>query len=366
MSENRFLYLSSTEVHSVLEDDYQLVIDSVEDALKMMYRGTTIQPDKNSQIFDENYQNRINCMAATLKDVETSGMKWVSVFPENKNRGLKNVEGFVVLSEIITGRMKCVMNATELTSLRTAGVGAVAAKYLARKNSSSIGFIGAGEEAKAHFKLIYFTNRNINRCFVSSRTCNSVKKFIEECYNVPILNLYGTTEFGYIFIEDGTGKMKLCPDLVNVRLEPVDGNNNIYSLIIDSYKNEYMPLINYKVGDMVQATKEEYDSFSKNKVVSRMAGREKDYNKIKLPVTIIDDIFIEFDEILLYQLQYISKDKFIIRYETKDFQCISKEKEEKLLSKIEKLNIGKPQIKHVQAISPERSGKFAIIKFWEE
>ena len=180
MSENRFLYLSSTEVHSVLEDDYQLVIDSVEDALKMMYRGTTIQPDKNSQIFDENYQNRINCMAATLKDVETSGMKWVSVFPENKNRGLKNVEGFVVLSEIITGRMKCVMNATELTSLRTAGVGAVAAKYLARKNSSSIGFIGAGEEAKAHFKLIYFTNRNINRCFVSSRTCNSVKKFIEE------------------------------------------------------------------------------------------------------------------------------------------------------------------------------------------
>ncbi|RHV38122.1 ornithine cyclodeaminase family protein [Ruminococcus sp. OM05-10BH] len=180
MSENRFLYLSSTEVHSVLEDDYQLVIDSVEDSLKMMYRGTTIQPDKNSQIFDENYQNRINCMAATLKDVETSGMKWVSVFPENKNRGLKNVEGFVVLSEIITGRMKCVMNATELTSLRTAGVGAVAAKYLARKNSSSIGFIGAGEEAKAHFKLIYFTNRNINRCFVSSRTCNSVKNFIEE------------------------------------------------------------------------------------------------------------------------------------------------------------------------------------------
>lgn len=180
MSENRFLYLSSTEVHSVLENNYQLVIDSVEDSLKMMFRGTTIQPDKNSQIFDENYQNRINCMAATLKDVETSGMKWVSVFPENKNRGLKNVEGFVVLSEIITGKMKCVMNATELTSLRTAGVGAVAAKYLARKNSSSIGFIGAGEEAKAHFKLIYFTNRNINRCLVSSRTCKSVKKFIDE------------------------------------------------------------------------------------------------------------------------------------------------------------------------------------------
>lgn len=194
----------------------------------------------------------------------------------------------------------------------------------------------------------------------------NIRKFIEECYDTTILNLYGTTEFGYIFIEDEIGKMKLCPDLVNVKLEPVDDSNNIYSLIIDSYKNEYMPLINYKVGDIVQATKEEYVNFSKNKIISRMAGREKDYDKIKLPVTIIDDIFIDFDEILIYQLQYISKDKFIIRYETKDFQCISKEKEEKLLDKITKLNIGEPQIKHVQAISPERSGKFAIIKFWEE
>lgn len=194
----------------------------------------------------------------------------------------------------------------------------------------------------------------------------NIRKYIEDCYNTTILNLYGTTEFGYIFIENETGKMKLCPDLVDVRLEPVDDNNNIYSLIVDSYKNEYMPLINYRVGDMVKATREEYINFSNNKQISRMAGREKDYNKIKLPVTIIDDIFSKYEDILIYQLQYVSKSKLIIRYETKNLQNMPEEKEKNLISEIAKLNIGEPRIKHVQAISPERSGKFAIIKFWEE
>ena len=193
----------------------------------------------------------------------------------------------------------------------------------------------------------------------------NIRNYIEECYKTTVLNLYGTTEFGYVFIEEN-GKMKLCPDLIDVRLEPIDLNNDIYSIIIDSYKNEYMPLINYRVGDMIQATKEEYNNFSKNKIVSRMAGREKDYNKIKLPVTIIDDIFNKYKDILVYQLQYVSENKLIIRYETKNLENLSKEDEDKLLLDISKLNIGEPQIKHVQAISPERSGKFAIIKFWEE
>ena len=193
----------------------------------------------------------------------------------------------------------------------------------------------------------------------------NIRNYIEECYKTTVLNLYGTTEFGYVFIEENS-KMKLCPDLIDVRLEPIDLNNDIYSIIIDSYKNEYMPLINYRVGDMVHATKDEYNNFSKNKIVSRMAGREKDYNKIKLPVTVIDDIFINYKDVLVYQLQYVSKNKLIIRYETKNFENLSKEDEDKLLLDISKLNIGEPQIKHVQAISPERSGKFAIIKFWEE
>jgi len=194
----------------------------------------------------------------------------------------------------------------------------------------------------------------------------NIRRYIEESYNTTVLNLYGTTEFGYAFIEDEQGKMKVCPDLLDVKLEPVNKEQNVYNLIIDSLKNEYMPLINYKVGDMVIATKEEYENFREKGQISRMAGREKDYEKIRIPVTVIDDIFSNFENILIYQLQYISNDNIVIKYETKDEQKLSESDENRLKQYIENLKIGNVQMKHIQAISPERSGKFAIIKFWEE
>ena len=122
----------------------------------------------------------------------------------------------------------------------------------------------------------------------------NIRRYIEESYNTTVLNLYGTTEFGYAFIEDEQGKMKVCPDLLDVKLEPVNKEQNVYNLIIDSLKNEYMPLINYKVGDMVIATKEEYENFREKGQISRMAGREKDYEKIRIQVKVIDDIFRNF------------------------------------------------------------------------
>lgn len=194
----------------------------------------------------------------------------------------------------------------------------------------------------------------------------NIRRYIEESYNTTVLNLYGTTEFGYAFIEDEQGKMKVCPDLLDVKLEPVNKEQNVYNLIIDSLKNEYMPLINYKVGDMVIVTKEEYENFREKGQISRMAGREKDYEKIRIPVTVIDDIFSNFEDILIYQLQYISNDNIVIKYETKDEQKLSESDENRLKQDIENLKIGNVQMKHIQAISPERSGKFAIIKFWEE
>lgn len=187
-----FLYLSKDDVHSIINGNYQMIIDAVGDAISMMERGTTQQPDKTSQIFDQEYQNRINCMSSTLEEIQTCGMKWVSVFPSNQIKGLDNVEGFSLLSETLTGGLKCFMNATECTSLRTAAIGAIAAKYLARKESTSIGFIGAGEEAKAHLRMIKFVYPEIKTCYISSRTQRRIEQFIKElkidCPDVKFIN----------------------------------------------------------------------------------------------------------------------------------------------------------------------------------
>lgn len=178
--EKKFLYLSEHDVNKIINNNFEFVINTVEEALRMLNRGTVIQPDKISQIIDEKYQNRINCMPSTLSEIDTCGTKWVSVFPSNYRLNLSNVEGFTILSETISGGVKCFMNATETTSLRTAAVGAIAAKYLARSDSKSVGFIGAGTEARMHFKMLKHVCPQITKCYVSSRTDGRINSFIDE------------------------------------------------------------------------------------------------------------------------------------------------------------------------------------------
>ena len=171
--------ISQKQVKSIFHDP-SIAIQLVEQAFRFYDAGGVILPTKTSQIFDEKIQNRINCMPATLIDDKVCGVKWVSVFPENPKMGIKNVSGVIVLSEIEYGLPIAVMDGTEITNLRTAAVGGVALKYLARQNSETIGFIGAGKEARAHLDSAVYTCHNLKKCYVASRSESTVEAFIDE------------------------------------------------------------------------------------------------------------------------------------------------------------------------------------------
>ena len=163
-------------------------IKIVENAMIEYINGKVIWPEKTSQIFDEILQNRINCMPATLIEKKISGVKWVSVFPENPTYNINNVNGLLILTEIISGQPIAVMDCAELTSVRTASVGACALKYLARKNCNTLGIIGSGQEAKAHLRMIVNLYPNIKKCYIASKTLDSVKIFIEQ-FTKEFLNI---------------------------------------------------------------------------------------------------------------------------------------------------------------------------------
>lgn len=72
------------------------------------------------------------------------GVKLVSVWPENNARGLPAVSGVYVLISCADGRPLAVMDGTELTLRRTAAAAALAARTLARRNSSTLAVLGTG------------------------------------------------------------------------------------------------------------------------------------------------------------------------------------------------------------------------------
>ncbi len=155
-------------------------IKVIEEVLLDYKKGFVILPDKISQVFNQQTQDRINCMPSTLLNDGVCGIKWVSVFPQNPYKfSSQNVSGIIILSEINQGYPIAVMDGTLITALRTACMGAIGAKYLARKDSHIYSTIGTGEQAKAHFIAIKEIFPQIDTCFVSSRTIESEEKFIK-------------------------------------------------------------------------------------------------------------------------------------------------------------------------------------------
>jgi alanine dehydrogenase len=86
-------------------------------------------------------------MPSYVPSIDTAGIKWVNVHPDNPQKGLPTVMATILLNDPKTGKLICVMNGSSLTDERTGAAGGVAAKYLARKDSSVIGIIGSGHQA---------------------------------------------------------------------------------------------------------------------------------------------------------------------------------------------------------------------------
>ncbi len=159
--------------------DIDGTMNVMEKALVDYKNKKVIMPEKISQIFDETSQNRINCMPATLLEEKVCGMKWVSVFPGNPVlHDCPNVSGLIVLSELTCGYPFAIMDGTFLTALRTACMGAIAARHLARKDSVIFGSLGSGEQARMHFMTMKHVIPSIKCCRVASKTIEEEESYI--------------------------------------------------------------------------------------------------------------------------------------------------------------------------------------------
>ena len=102
-------------------------------------------------------------------------------FPENKiHHNLPGVFALSVISDIDTGAPFTIMDADFLASMRTGAAGAIASKYLARENSRSIAFIGAGHLARNMLDAHIAFGFPIDRVKVWSRSSSVREEFAKK------------------------------------------------------------------------------------------------------------------------------------------------------------------------------------------
>jgi len=171
--------------------DIELAIDAAEKAMCSFRSGDVLFPEKIVQIFNDETQERINCLPATFKSEKICGVKWVSVFPPNPVlHGVQNLSAVIILSEIEHGFPIAFMEGTLCSNVRVGTMGAIAAKYLARPDSKTIGFIGAGEQAKMHLIAMKTVLPGLQECRVAAKTSAEEELFLKEMQPiVPDVNI---------------------------------------------------------------------------------------------------------------------------------------------------------------------------------
>jgi ornithine cyclodeaminase len=93
-------------------------------------------------------------MPGSLGPRAAFGAKLISVFPENFARGQQSHQGLVILFDPESGAPVCVVDAGEITAIRTASASAVATDALARADATRLALLGYGEQAATHARAI--------------------------------------------------------------------------------------------------------------------------------------------------------------------------------------------------------------------
>jgi ornithine cyclodeaminase/alanine dehydrogenase len=177
------LILGRDDVRSLIS--MPAVIEQVQRAHAELNSGRVDQPTRVTVKLDGS-PNAILPMTATIPSLGAAGLKLLSIFPTNAERSLPVLNAAVMLVDPQTGRCDALLEGGVLTAFRTAAASAVATRFLAREDVSTLGLIGAGIEARTHLDAMLCVRPSLARVLVWSRTRRTSERFAADMADRPI------------------------------------------------------------------------------------------------------------------------------------------------------------------------------------
>src|SRR3954464_13438108 len=161
MSGEGLLIISREEVAAHL--GYEACIPLMREAMTALSTGKTRQLLRS--ILDLEGGRAFGSMLGAME--ETFGAKLISVFPGAA--GTPSHQGIVALFDPETGAPCAIVDASDVTGIRTAAASAAATDVLAREDARTLAIIGTGEQARRHAEAIPLV-RDIKRILVWGRS----------------------------------------------------------------------------------------------------------------------------------------------------------------------------------------------------
>ena len=151
MTDQQILYLSQADVAKV-SLDMATVINLLDTAFREKGAGKVEMPPKPGiHTMPDAF---IHAMPAFIPALHSAGIKWVSGYPENQKRDLPYITGLLILNDVETGIPYSVMDCTWITAYRTGAASALAARYLARPESKTVGILACGVQGRTNLEAL--------------------------------------------------------------------------------------------------------------------------------------------------------------------------------------------------------------------
>ncbi len=127
----------------------------------------------------------LGMMPGNAETLGIMGIKVISVFHGNAEKGYPSHQGVVILFDAKNGQPLMFFDAAEITAIRTAAASAVATSLLSRQNSEILAIIGSGEQAQRHIESMCLV-RKLKQINLWSRNEKNAIKLAEKNSNKSI------------------------------------------------------------------------------------------------------------------------------------------------------------------------------------
>ncbi|NIM00458.1 MAG: ornithine cyclodeaminase family protein [Acidobacteria bacterium] len=122
-------------------------------ALEKYSTGRSVNPLRRGVLIPDG-RGLVVLMPGYLSQPEALGLKAVTIFHGNHGTELDSHQGVVVLFDTQTGVPTAILDASEVTAIRTAAASGVATRLLARADADTLAVLGSGVQARTHIEAM--------------------------------------------------------------------------------------------------------------------------------------------------------------------------------------------------------------------
>ncbi|KNC78484.1 hypothetical protein SARC_09087 [Sphaeroforma arctica JP610] len=162
---------------------------TIDDCLQGLYEAfDALGTDKGANPQHITVPSEKGCVLFKPATVHGAGLgaKIMSVFPGNSSKTppLPNLNGLIVMMDEDTGKLKAVLEADLITTMRTAGGSAVSVQVMAPENCQVLTVFGAGPQAEWHIRMMVHVRPSIKQVYVVNRTFSTAELLAQRMSSV--------------------------------------------------------------------------------------------------------------------------------------------------------------------------------------